>query len=139
MKKLFLLLAILLPLSLSFVSCNSNDEPEKTELSESDMALLQGTWDVTKIEEYTLPGERKVMVKGDKLVVFQKLPSDVNFEEVESYTFKATGMVLVLSNYYTNEVEATIEILSLSSSKGKVKVTDLAYGYGSYTMHLKKN
>ena len=139
MKKLFLLLAILLPLSLSFVSCSSNDEPEKTELSESDLALLQGTWDVTKIEEYTLPGERKVMVKGDKLVVFQKLPSDVNFEEVESYTFKATGMVLVLSNYYTNEVEATIEILSLSSSKGKVKVTDLAYGYGSYTMHLKKN
>ena len=139
MKKLFLLLAILLPLSLSFVSCSSNDEPEKTELSESDLALLQGTWDVTKIEEYTLPGERKVMVKGDKLVVFQKLPSDVNFEEVESYTFKATGMVLVLSNYYTNEVEATIEILSLSSSKSKVKVTDLAYGYGSYTMHLKKN
>ena len=139
MKKLFLLLAILLPLSLSFVSCNSNDEPEKTELSESDLALLQGTWDVTKIEEYTLPGERKVMIKGDKLVVFQKLPSDVNFEEVESYTFKATGMVLILSNYYTDEVEATIEILSLSSSKGKVKVTDLAYGYGSYTMHLKKN
>ena len=139
MKKLFLLLAILLPLSLSFVSCNSNDEPEKTELSESDLALLQGTWDVTKIEEYTLPGERKVMIKGDKLVVFQKLPSDVNFEEVESYTFKATGMVLILSNYYTNEVEATIEILSLSSSKSKVKVTDLAYGYGSYTMHLKKN
>ena len=139
MKKLFLLLAILLPLSLSFVSCSSNDEPEKTELSESDLALLQGTWDVTKIEEYTLPGERKVMIKGDKLVVFQKLPSDVNFEEVESYTFKATGMVLVLSNYYTNEVEATIEILSLSSSKSKVKVTDLAYGYGSYTMHLKKN
>ena len=139
MKKLFLLLAILLPLSLSFVSCSSNDESEKTELSESDLALLQGTWDVTKIEEYTLPGERKVMVKGDKLVVFQKLPSDVNFEEVESYTFKATGMVLILSNYYTDEVEATIEILSLSSSKGKVKVTDLAYGYGSYTMHLKKN
>ena len=139
MKKLFLLLAILLPLSLSFVSCSSNDEPEKTELSESDLALLQGTWDVTKIEEYTLPGERKVMVKGDKLVVFQKLPSDVNFEEVESYTFKATGMVLILSNYYTDEVEATIEILSLSSSKSKVKVTDLAYGYGSYTMHLKKN
>ena len=139
MKKLFLLLAILLPLSLSFVSCSSNDEPEKTELSEADLALLQGTWDVTKIEEYTLPGERKVMVKGDKLVVFQKLPSDVNFEEVESYTFKATGMVLILSNYYTDEVEATIEILSLSSSKGKVKVTDLAYGYGSYTMHLKKN
>ena len=139
MKKLFLLLAILLPLSLSFVSCSSNDEPEKTELSESDLALLQGTWDVTKIEEYTLPGERKVMVKGDKLVVFQKLPSDVNFEEVESYTFKATGMVLILSNYYTNEVEATIEIISLSSSKGKVKVTDLAYGYGSYTMYLKKN
>ena len=139
MKKLFILLAILLPLSLGFVSCSSNDEPEKTELSESDLALLQGTWDVTKIEEYTLPGERKVMVKGDKLVVFQKLPSDVNFEEVESYTFKATGMVLILSNYYTDEVEATIEILSLSSSKGKVKVTDLAYGYGSYTMHLKKN
>ena len=139
MKKLFLLLAILLPLSLSFVSCSSNDEPEKTELSESDLALLQGTWDVTKIDEYTLPGERKVMVKGDKLVVFQKLPSDVNFEEVESYTFKATGMVLILSNYYTDEVEATIEILSLSSSKGKVKITDLAYGYGSYTMHLKKN
>ena len=139
MKKLFLLWAILLPLSLGFVSCSSNDEPEKTELSESDLALLQGTWDVTKIEEYTLPGERKVMVKGDKLVVFQKLPSDVNFEEVESYTFKATGMVLILSNYYTDEVEATIEILSLTSSKGKVKVTDLAYGYGSYTMHLKKN
>ena len=139
MKKLFLLLAILLPLSLSFVSCSSNDDPEKTELSESDLALLQGTWDVTKIEEYTLPGERKVMIKGDKLDVFQKLPSDVNFEEVESYTFKATGMVLILSNYYTDEVEATIEILSLSSSKGKVKVTDLAYGYGSYTMHLKKN
>ena len=139
MKKLFLLLAILLPLSLSFVSCSSNDEPEKTELPESDLALLQGTWDVTKIDEYTLPGERKVMVKGDKLVVFQKLPSDENFEEVESYTFKATGMVLILSNYYTDEVEATIEILSLSSSKGKVKVTDLAYGYGSYSMHLKKN
>ena len=61
-----------------------------------------------------------------------------NFEEVDSYTFEVSGKTLVLTNEWTEDEEATIEILSLSPNKAKIKVTDLAYGYGSYPLQLTK-
>lgn len=100
--------------------------------------MLQGTWAVTKIDEFQLPGERKILIKGYRLVVFQKLPSDVNFREVDSYTFKVTGKTLILTNEWSDEVGATVEVLSFSSTSAKVRLTDLEYGYGTYTMYLTK-
>ena len=37
-----------------------------------------------------------------------------------------------------DEVSAKCEILSLTETNAKVRLTDLKYGYGSYTASLKK-
>ena len=138
MKKILLLLAIILPMACSFVACSSDDEPEVTELTETKLAYLQGTWDVSESSENPFYGKLKILVSGNRIVLFQKKPSDTNFEEVDSYTFEVDGKTLVLTNEWTEDEEATIEILSLSPNKAKIKVTDLAYGYGSYTLQLTK-
>ena len=138
MKKILLLLAIILPMACSFVACSSDDEPEVTELTETNLAYLQGTWDVSESSENPFYGKLKILVSGNRIVLFQKKPSDTNFEEVDSYTFEVDGKTLVLTNEWTEDEEATIEILSLSPNKAKIKVTDLAYGYGSYTLQLTK-
>ena len=138
MKKVLLMLAFILPMACSFVSCSSDDEPEVTELTETKLAYLQGTWDVSESSENPFYGKLKILVSGNRIVLFQKKPSDTNFEEVDSYTFEVDGKTLVLTNEWTEDEEATIEILSLSPNKAKIKVTDLAYGYGSYTLQLTK-
>ena len=137
MKKVLLMLAFILPMACCFVGCSSeNDEPTKKELIETDIYSLQGTWAVSKVEEFKFPGERKFLVKKNRIVVFMKLTSDVNFEEVDEYTFTYSGMTLTLTNVYSGEVGAILEVLSFSENNIKVKLTDLEYGYGTYTMHL---
>lgn len=138
MKKVLLMLAFILPMACSFVACSSDDEPEVTELTDSNLATLQGTWNVSESSENPFYGKLKILVSDNRIVLFQKKPSDTNFEEVDSYTFEVDGKTLVLTNEWTDKVEATIEILSLSSNKAKIKVTDLAYGYGSYPLQLTK-
>lgn len=138
MRKFLFLLAFILPMACSFVACSSDDEPEVTDLTETNLAYLQGTWDVSESSENPFYGKLKILVSGNRIVLFQKKTSDSNFEEVDSYTFEVDGKTLVLTNEWTENEEATIEIISLSSNKAKVKVTDLAYGYGSYTLQLTK-
>ena len=138
MRKILFLLAFILPMACSFVACSSDDEPEVTELTETNLAYLQGTWDVSESSENPFYGKLKILVSGNRIVLFQKKPSDTNFVEVDSYTFEVDCKTLVLTNEWTEDEEATIEILLLSPNKAKIKVTDLVYGYGSYTLQLTK-
>ena len=136
MKKLFILLAILLPLSLGFVSCSSNDDV--TEITEADIQNFQGTWDIVKTEPISFPGQLKILVSGNELIMFQKLPAESNFREIDSYTYKITGNTLILTGSWSDDVEATVEVLTLSSTTAKIKITDLVYNYGTYTAYLTK-
>ena len=136
MKKLFLLLAILLPLSLGFVSCSSNDDV--TEITEADIQNFQGTWDIVKTEPISFPGQLKILVSGNELIMFQKMPAESNFSEINSYTYKITGNTLILTGNWSDDVEATVEVLTLSSTTAKIKITDLVYNYGTYTAYLTK-
>ena len=70
--------------------------------------------------------------------MFQKLPAETNFEEVDSYTYKITGKTLILSNTWNDRVEATVDVLTLSSTTAKIKITDLVHNYGTYTAYLTK-
>ena len=137
MKKLFILLAILLPLSLGFVSCSSNDDV--TEITEADIQNFQGTWDIVKTEPISFPGQLKILVSGNELIMFQKLPAESNFREIDNYTYKITGNTLILTGSWSDDVEATVEILALSASTAKIKITDLVYNYGTYTAYLTKS
>ena len=137
MKKLFILLAILLPLSLGFVSCSSNDDV--TEITEADIQNFQGTWDIVKTEPISFPGQLKILVSGNELIMFQKLPAESNFHEIDNYTYKITGNTLILTGSWSDDVEATVEVLTLSASTAKIKITDLVYNYGTYTAYLTKS
>ena len=137
MKKLFLLWAILLPLSLGLVSCSSNDDV--TEITEVDIQNFQGTWDIVKTEPISFPGQLKILVSGNELIMFQKLPAESNFREIDSYTYKITGNTLILTGSWSDDVEATVEVLTLSASTAKIKITDLVYNYGTYTAYLTKS
>ena len=137
MKKLFLLWAILLPLSLGVISCSSNDDV--TEITEVDIQNFQGTWDIVKTEPISFPGQLKILVSGNELIMFQKLPAQSNFREIDSYTYKITGNTLILTGSWSDDVEATVEVLALSASTAKIKITDLVYNYGTYTAYLTKS
>ena len=96
MKKVLLMLAFILPMACSFVACSSDDEPEVTELTETNLAYLQGTWDVSESSENPFYGKLKILVSGNRIVLFQKKPSETNFEEVDSYTFEVDGKTLTV-------------------------------------------
>ena len=57
MRKILFLLAFILPMACSFVACSSDDEPEVTELTDSNLATLQGTWYIFKTEPTSFPGK----------------------------------------------------------------------------------
>lgn len=139
MKKLLFMLAFILPMACCFTGCNSDDEPEVTELTEAEIQMFQGTWDIVKTEPISFPSQLKILVSGNKIVMFQKLPTDTNFEEVDSYTYKITGKTLILTGDWSDEVEATVEVLSISSTTAKIKITDLVHSYGTYTAYLTKS
>lgn len=138
MKKVLLMLAFILPMACSFVACSSDDEPEVTELTEKEIQMFQGTWDIVKTEPTSFPGKLKLLVSGSNIVMFQKLPAETNFEEVDSYTYKITGRTLILSNTWNDRVEATVDVLTLSATTAKIQITDLVHNYGTYTAYLTK-
>lgn len=139
MKKFLLMLAFILPMACCFVGCSDDDEPEVNELTEQEIQMFQGTWDIVKTEPISFPAQLKILVSGNKIVMFQKLPADSNFEEVDSYTYKITGKTLILTGDWSDEVEATVEVLSLASTTAKIQITDLVHNYGSYTAYLTKS
>lgn len=137
MKKFLLMLAVVLPITFGFASCGDSDK-ELEELTETQVETLKGTWNVTKVEEFKLPGDRKFLVTDNEVIVFQKLPDDANFKEVDSYTYTLDGKNLTFIGKWSEKVEATAVIVYLSGENLKIKLTDLMYGYGTYTMHLVK-
>lgn len=139
MKKLLFMLAFILPMACCFTGCSDGDEPEVTELTEVEIQMFQGTWDMVKTEPISFPGQIKMLVSGNKVVMFQKMPADSNFEEVDSYTFKISGKTLILTNEWSEDVEATVEVLSISSTTAKIQITDLVHSYGTYTAYLTKS
>lgn len=129
MKKFLLLLAIILPMACSFMSCSSNDE---TPLTEYDEDWIIGSWDVIEAKGAPYDGRLVFLVYSNQLSIFQ------DGIEVEEYWYEIENGVLRLTEKGDDEVSATCEILSLTESNAKVRLTDLKYGYGSYTASLKK-
>ena len=129
MKKFLLLLAIILPMACSFVSCSSeNEEP----LTEYDEDWIIGSWDVIEAKGSPYDGRLVFLVYSNQLSIFQ------DGIEVEEYWYESVNGVLHLTEKGDDEVSATCEILSLTETSAKVRLTDLKYGYGSYTASLKK-
>ena len=138
MKKILLLLAFILPMACSFVACSSDDDPTKTELTSAEIEKLQGTWKITKVEDFQLPGERKIVFDQSSVKVYMKNPTAQYFRLVDEYTYKVVGNMLTLTNKWSGEVGSTVEVLSFSDTALKVVITDMEYGYGTYTAHMSK-
>lgn len=129
MKKLLFMLSIVLPMAFSFVSCNSEDEEPLTEYNED---WIIGSWDVTEAKGAPYDGRLVFLVYSNQLSIFQ------DGIEVEEYWYESGNGVLFLTEKGDDDVSAKAEILSLSETTAKVRITDLKYGYGTYTVSLKK-
>lgn len=129
MKKLLFMLAIVLPMAFSFVSCNSEDEEPLTEYNED---WIIGSWDVTEAKGAPYDGRLVFLVYSNQLSIFQ------DGIEVEEYWYESENGVLFLTEKGDDDVSAKAEILSLSETTAKVRITDLKYGYGTYSVSLEK-
>lgn len=129
MKKFLLLLAFILPMACCFVGCNSEDE---TPLTEYDADWIIGSWDVVEAKGAPYDGRLVFLVYSNQLSIFQ------DGIEVEEYWYETENGVLLLTEKSDDDVSAKAEILSLTETKAKIRITDLKYGYGSYTASLKK-
>lgn len=130
MKKVLLILAAMVAMSGCFVSCSDDDEPKV--LTEYNKALLPGVWDVTEAKGSPYEGELSFLVYDDELSIFE------DGFEVEEYTYQILEGVLILTEKYDDEIAAKAEILKLNEKEAQLRITDLKYGYGSYTVKLKK-
>ena len=128
MKKVLLMLAFFLPMACSFVSCSSDDEP----LTEYDADWIIGSWDVIEAKGAPYDGRLVFLVYSNQLSVFE------DGIEVEEYWYESENGVLMLTEKGDDEVSAKCEILSLTENTAKCRLTDLKYGYGSYTVSLRK-
>lgn len=128
MKKILLMLAFILPMFCSFVACSSDDEP----LTEYDADWIIGSWDVIEAKGAPYDGRLVFLVYSNQLSVFE------DGIEVEEYWYESENGVLMLTEKGDDEVSAKCEILALTETNAKVRLTDLKYGYGSYTASLKK-
>ena len=72
------------------------------------------------------------LVYSNQLSIFQ------DGIEVEEYWYESENGVLLLTEKGDNEISAKAEILSLTQTTAKVRLTDMKYGYGSYSVSLKK-
>ena len=131
-------MAIVLPMACSFVACGSDDEPTNTELTSAEIEKLQGTWKITKVEDFQLPGDRKIVFDLSSVKVYMKNPTAQYFRLVDENTYKVAGNMLTLTNKWSGEVGSTVEVLSFSDTTLKAVITDMEYGYGTYTAHMSK-
>ena len=130
MKKVLLIVAAMVAMSGCFISCSDDDEPKV--LTEYNKALLPGVWDVTEAKGSPYEGRLSFLVYDDELSIFE------DGLEVEEYTYQILEGVLILTEKYDNEIAAKAEILKLNEKEAQLRITDLKYGYGSYTVKLKK-
>lgn len=129
MKKLLFMLAIVLPMAFSFVSCSSEDEEP---LADYNGNWILGSWDVTEAKGAPYDGRLVFLVYSNQLSIFQ------DGIEVEEYWYETENGVLLLTEKGDDKLSAKAEILSLTETNAKVRITDLKYGYGTYTAKLKK-
>lgn len=129
MKKFLLMLALILPMACCFVGCSNEDE---TPLTEYDADWIVGSWDVVEAKGAPYDGRLVFLVYSNQLSIFQ------DGIEVEEYWYETENGVLLLTEKGDDMLAAKAEILSLTETKAKIRITDLKYGYGSYTASLKK-
>lgn len=113
-----------------FVSCSDDDEPKV--LTEYNKDLLPGVWAVTEAKGSPYEGELSFLVYDDELSIFQ------DGDEVEEYTYQILEGIILLTEKYDDEIAAKAEILKLNEKEAKLRITDLKYGFGSYTVSLKR-
>lgn len=130
MKKFLFLLAFILPMACCFVGCSSDDD--ETTLTEYDADWIIGSWDVVEAKGAPYDGRLVFLVYSNQLSIFQ------DGIEVEEYWYETENGVLLLTEKGDEMLAAKAEILSLTETKAKIRITDLKYGYGSYTASLKK-
>lgn len=130
MKKILLILAAMVAMSGCLVSCSDDEEPDV--MTEYNEELLKGVWKVTEAKGSPFEGDLSLLVQGSQLSIFQ------DGIEVEDYWYEIKGGILLLTEKGEYEVSATAEILRLTEKDAKIRITDLRYGFGSYTMKLKK-
>lgn len=130
MKKFLFLLAFILPMACCFVGCSSDDN--ETPLTEYDADWIIGSWDVVEAKGAPYDGRLVFLVYSNQLSIFQ------DGIEVEEYWYETEKGVLLLTEKGDDMLAAKAEILSLTETKAKIRITDLKYGYGSYTASLKK-
>lgn len=130
MKKVLFILAAMVAMSGCFVSCSDDDEPKV--LTEYNKELLPGVWDVTEAKGSPYEGELSFLVYDDELSIFQ------DGYEVEEYTYQILEGIVLLTEKYDDEIAAKAEILKLNEKEAKLRITDLKYGFGSYTVSLKR-
>ena len=129
MKNLVLFLVFFLPMTCFFTGCSSEEEEPLTEYNED---WIIGSWDVTEAKGAPYKGRLVFLVYSDQLSIFQ------DGIEVEEYWYESDNGVLLLTEKGDDEISAKAEILSLTQTTAKVRLTDLKYGYGSYSVSLKK-
>jgi hypothetical protein len=112
----------------NLTSCSSDDES----LTEYDADWIIGSWDVTESKGAPYDGRLTFLVYSNQLSVFE------DGIEVEEYWYEIENGVLMLTEKGDDEVSAKCETLSLTETTAKCRLTDLKYGYGSYTVSLRK-
>ena len=130
MKKFLFLLAFILPMACCIVGCSSDDD--ETPQTEYDADWIIGSWDVVEAKGAPYDGRLVFLVYSNQLSIFQ------DGIEVEEYWYETENGVLLLTEKGDDRLAAKAEILSLTETKAKIRITDLKYGYGSYTASLKK-
>lgn len=130
MRKFLFPFAIVLSLATILFSC-SKDEDDGP-LTDYDMSLLLGTWDVTESKGAPYDGRLSFLIQSSQVSIFQ------DGIEVEDYWYERESGVILLTEKGDDEVAAKCEVFSLTESAARVKITDLKYGYGDYTVKLKK-
>ena len=123
MKKFLFLLAFL-PMACCIVGCSSDDD--EAPLTEYDADWIIGSWDVVEAKGAPYDGRLVFLVYSNQLSIFQ------DGIEVEEYWYETENGVLLLTEKGDDMLAAKAEILSLTETNAKIRITDLKYGYGSY-------
>lgn len=129
MKNVALFLFFFLPMVCFFTGCSSEDDEPLTEYNEN---WILGSWDVTEAKGAPYKGRLTFLVYSNQLSIFQ------DGIEVEKYWYETENGALLLTEKGDDDISAKAEILSLTETTAKIRITDLKYGYGSYSVSLKK-
>lgn len=121
--------AMVLPMMCCLMSCSSSeDEPT----NDYNLSWIYGTWDVTEAKGSPYDGRLSFLINTNQVSIFQ------DGIEVEDYWYVNENGVFLLTEKGDEDVSARCEILSLTETEAKLRLTDLKYGYGSYTAKMKK-